>query len=115
MVRAIGKPPPGSPLVNEPLTNGVVFVTNGVYCGSSMFGAKTDAIIIGRRPVSTCLGGGDLDGDVYNLTPMVELHPNIPYEPATYGPAKRKMLERESTMADVANFVADYITSDVST
>jgi len=66
----------------------------------------------GRRPVFSCLGGGDLDGDIYNLTPMTELHPPETYEPAEYAPAVRKVLKRESTMVDVADFVTDYISSD---
>ena len=117
MVHAIGKPPSGSPLDRGQLKNGVVFAANGMchgYCIlSTRIWCKTD-MPPGRRPVSTCLGGGDLDGDVYNLTPMTELHPSKTYEPAAYEPAKRKVLDRESTMVDVANFVTDYITSNVS-
>ena len=35
--------------------------------------------------------------------------------PANYSPAKRKILDRPSTMQDVAEFVAEYINSDVGT
>ncbi|KZT74695.1 RdRP-domain-containing protein [Daedalea quercina L-15889] len=94
IVHAIGKPPEGSPYEREPLRNGVVFATKG------------------RRPVSTCLGGGDLDGDVYNLTPMSELHPPKISEPAAYEPAVRMAIKKESTMEDVADFVTHYITND---
>lgn len=65
----------------------------------------------------SCLGGGDLDGDTYNLIPL----DNIPgfrvtevYPPGEYTPAPKKMLDRPSTMEDVAEFVMEYITSDVS-
>ena len=61
------------------------------------------------------LGGGDLDGDVYNVTTRPGLMPVVTYQPAAYEPAKRKELQDESTMDDVAAFVADFISSDVST
>ena len=60
------------------------------------------------------LGGGDLDGDLYNVTAEPTLIPRKIYEPATYDPAPRKEVDHESTMADVAEFVADYISNDVS-
>jgi RNA-dependent RNA polymerase len=46
---------------------------------------------------------------------MVEdLLPERTFPPANYDPAKRKCLDRPSTMQDVADFVTEYITSDVS-
>ena len=60
------------------------------------------------------LGGGDLDGDLYNVTAEPTLIPHKIYEPATYDPAPRKEVDHESTMADVAEFVANYISNDVS-
>ncbi|KAI8995541.1 RdRP-domain-containing protein [Trametes punicea] len=93
---AIGRPLPGSPFERESLRNTVVFSTKGA------------------RPLPSCLGGGDLDGDVYNVTTMPELLPPRTYEPASYEPAKRKLVDHESTMVDVAEFVAEYINSDVS-
>jgi RNA-dependent RNA polymerase len=62
----------------------------------------------------SCLGGGDLDGDVYNVAFLKDLHPLRNFGPAVYKPATRKELLRPSTMDDVADFVADYINSDVS-
>ncbi|TFY68358.1 hypothetical protein EVJ58_g1048 [Rhodofomes roseus] len=94
MVHAIGRPPAGSPFEKESLRNGVIFSIHG------------------HRPLPSYLGGGDLDGDVYNVTPMRELHPSRAYEPASYEPAKRKLVDHESTMEDVADFVAEYISSD---
>jgi hypothetical protein len=73
-------------------------------------------IFSGARPLPSCLGGGDLDGDVYNIIPL-EVHqcfmPEQIYSPAEYAPAQRKLLPRNSTMDDVAHFVAEYILSDV--
>ncbi|KAF9458199.1 RNA-directed RNA polymerase 2 [Collybia nuda] len=95
---AIGAPPPGSCFFEEGLTNTVVFS------------------ILGARPLPSCLGGGDLDGDVYNVVPLNKapnFRPSKTYEPAEYKPAQKKTLSRPSTMRDVAEFVMEYINSDV--
>lgn len=67
--------------------------------------------------MSSCLGGGDLDGDVYNLIPLdgspLANFQISPREPASYNPAPKNFLDRPSTMADVAEFVMQYINSDV--
>ena len=44
----------------------------------------------------------------------IELRPRV-YAPASYEPVQKKMLDRPATMIDVADFVVDYINSDVST
>lgn len=67
--------------------------------------------------MASCLGGGDLDGDIYNLLPlgkMPEFRPRSVYEPASYEPAPKKLLDRPSNMKDVADFVVEFISSDVS-
>ncbi|KAH8100639.1 RNA dependent RNA polymerase-domain-containing protein [Cristinia sonorae] len=94
VVRAIGRPPKGSPFEKETLRNCIVFSTKG------------------KRPLPTYLGGGDLDGDVYCCTTLPELLPTRIYEPAAYTTADRLMLNRRSTMRDVADFVTEYIVSD---
>ncbi|PCH36046.1 hypothetical protein WOLCODRAFT_91813 [Wolfiporia cocos MD-104 SS10] len=94
VVRAVGKPPPGSPFEREPLRNSVVFS------------------IKGERPLFSCLAGGDLDGDEYNVTTATTLIPPYTYEPAAYDSAQKKLVNHESTMEDVADFIAEYITSD---
>ena len=61
-------------------------------------------------------GGGDLDGDMYNVTtvPQDLLPPRQNLQkPASYAAAKRKYLKRPSTMKDVADFVTEFIISDV--
>lgn len=68
----------------------------------------------GTRPLPSCLGGGDLDGDEYNVTMRHDLMPRTTYEPASYAPAPKKLVDHPSTMADVADFVAEFINSDVS-
>ncbi|KAI1797788.1 RdRP-domain-containing protein [Ganoderma leucocontextum] len=94
VAHAIGRPPPGSPFAKESLRNTLVFS------------------IRGSRPLPSCLGGGDLDGDEYNVTTRHDLMPQQTYEPASYEPAPKKLVEHESTMADVAEFVAEFISSD---
>lgn len=62
-----------------------------------------------------------MDGDLYNLLPLDDpelpglrdFEPTITHEPANYEPAKRKELRSPSTMRDVADFVMEYISSDV--
>ncbi|KDQ63790.1 hypothetical protein JAAARDRAFT_120957 [Jaapia argillacea MUCL 33604] len=95
VVRAIGRPPPGSPFEKESLPNCVVFSIHGT------------------RSLPSMLGGGDLDGDVYNVTTFPSLLAKATYEAASYDPAPKKLLDRHSTMEDVADFVVDYINSDV--
>jgi len=95
VVRAIGRPPIGSPFAEESLVNTLVFAVNGA------------------RPLPSYLGGGDLDGDVYNITWFTDLHPRQNWAPAAYDPATKKLLDRPSTMDDVADFVVDYISSDI--
>ncbi|KZV62230.1 RdRP-domain-containing protein [Peniophora sp. CONT] len=101
VAHAIGRPPTGSSFAKEPLPNMVVFSARG------------------PRPLPSCLGGGDLDGDLYNIIPLSEC-PEFtlplrldPIIPASYDPAPKKVLDRESTMTDVADFFVDYINSDV--
>ncbi|KAG5353249.1 hypothetical protein C0989_008984 [Termitomyces sp. Mn162] len=98
VVHAIGEPPKNSCFAQEPLFNTVVFS------------------VLGSRPMPSCLGGGDLDGDVYNLIPLNSV-PHFgglkTHKPAVYAPAQKKLLDRRSTMKDVAEFVVDYINSDV--
>lgn len=95
VVRAIGRPPPGSPFVHEELPNCVVFS------------------IKGRRSLASCLGGGDYDGDIYNVSPLRELHPQRCQMPAEYAPGKRKILDRPCGIEDIADFVTEYINSDL--
>ncbi|KAF5374763.1 hypothetical protein D9758_000120 [Tetrapyrgos nigripes] len=98
IARAIGRPPPDTCFAHEPLKNTVVFSVKG------------------ERPLCSVLGGGDLDGDVYNLIPLdkfPEFRPKRTCQGASYTAAPRKMLDRPCTMDDVADFFMDYINNDV--
>lgn len=52
-------------------------------------------------------------GDEYRVSMLESLMPPRTYPPARYPPAQKKMLDRPSTMQDVADFVVEYINSDV--
>jgi hypothetical protein len=122
IVNAIGAPPPGSCFEEEPLANTVVFSVQGICCFFKNSIGFPNQLSTGERPLPSCLGGGDLDGDLYNLIPLDD--PDLPglkdflpqkpiSSPASYEPAQRKTLDRPSTMLDVADFVMEYISSDV--
>ncbi|KAF9265704.1 RdRP-domain-containing protein [Marasmius fiardii PR-910] len=94
-VHAIGKPPPGLLCFFEGLKNVVVLPS------------------VGKRPLASCLGGGDLDGDLYDIITYSELLPTQNEKPASYDEVRTLTLDRESNMEDVCDFVVEYIYSDV--
>ncbi|KAG9124551.1 hypothetical protein FRC07_011159 [Ceratobasidium sp. 392] len=99
VVTAIGRPPPDSPFAKERLVNTVVMSCQG------------------ERSLASCLGGGDLDGDLYdliNLAAWPELAPQVLAEPAEYPPAEKKEIkDRVCNIDDVKGFICDFITSDM--
>ncbi|EIN03593.1 RdRP-domain-containing protein [Punctularia strigosozonata HHB-11173 SS5] len=94
MLRAVGRPPAGSIYDLEPIPNTVIFS------------------IKGSRPTASELGGGDLDGDVFNVSQYFDIFPKKCYMPASYATAERKMLDRPSDVGDVIDFVVDFINND---
>ncbi|CAE6379822.1 unnamed protein product [Rhizoctonia solani] len=96
VVWAIGKPPADSPFYGEGnnLPNLVVFSSKG------------------PRPIPNMLGGGDLDGDLYNLISLQELIPRYRYSPANYPTPRSKKIGRNSTIEDVADFMVEFICHD---
>ncbi|KAK1227232.1 hypothetical protein PQX77_009776 [Marasmius sp. AFHP31] len=94
-VHAIGKPPAGMLCAFEGLKNVVVLPS------------------VGRRSLASCLGGGDLDGDLYSIITYPPLLPPTNERPAAYDPGETLTLDRESTVKDICDFVVDYIYSDV--
>ncbi|KAJ3717044.1 RNA dependent RNA polymerase-domain-containing protein [Lentinula raphanica] len=98
IAKAIGPPPPGSCFDHEPLINTVVFP------------------IKGSRPMPSMLGGGDLDGDTYNIIPFnvhPQLRPDFVEEPASYTRPKKKLLNQDCKLEDVAEFIVEYVNSDL--
>ena len=64
IVRAIGKPPAGSPFEREPLPNSVVFSIKGIAPFLCWVVCTLIEYCTGDRPIPSKTGGGDLDGDV---------------------------------------------------
>ncbi|KII86358.1 hypothetical protein PLICRDRAFT_114791 [Plicaturopsis crispa FD-325 SS-3] len=67
----------------------------------------------GERSLPSCLGGGDLDGDPYNLILDPKLFPMRTSEPGSYISRPDKQTSEPCTVVDVADFVIDYINSDL--
>ncbi|KAF8527347.1 RNA dependent RNA polymerase-domain-containing protein [Gautieria morchelliformis] len=93
IAHAIGAPPVGSPLGE--LFNCVVFSQQG------------------DRPLPNKLSGSDLDGDEYDLILLPSLHPPRTVTPGGYPAAPRQILDRDSTIDDVADFVVNFINNDM--
>lgn len=116
VLRAIGRPPEGSDLALGELKNCIVFPTRGASRRHSSRPENNLSCVTGSRPLPSYFGGGDLDGDMYNVTTVP--HDLLPptsnlRSPASYSAAKRKYLKRPSQMKDVADFIGEFIISDV--
>ncbi|KIK51552.1 hypothetical protein GYMLUDRAFT_181285 [Collybiopsis luxurians FD-317 M1] len=69
----------------------------------------------GARSLPSMLGGGDLDGDIYNLILDDTLHPpkRVTADPGAYEPLKPTVTPHECGVNDVVDFVINYIKSDL--
>ncbi|SJL03505.1 uncharacterized protein ARMOST_06861 [Armillaria ostoyae] len=69
----------------------------------------------GSRSLQSCLGGGDLDGDVYNIILDKSLHPPKVFTaaPGAYEPLAPDIRRKPCGKAEVADFVMNYIQSDL--
>jgi len=69
----------------------------------------------GSRSLPSKLGGGDLDGDIYNLILDERLFPPKDFTavPGEYPSVPAKIKSSPCTASDVADFVIDYIKSDL--
>ncbi|KAG0701519.1 RNA dependent RNA polymerase-domain-containing protein [Suillus ampliporus] len=92
---AIGKPPSDKLCLFAHLKNVVVFSSTGTTC------------------LANSLGGGDLDGDLYEIIQHPPLILPDHYDPASYPPRLPFTIDRPSTIDDVCDFVVEYINSDV--
>lgn len=71
--------------------------------------------VLGQRSLPSCLGGGDLDGDLYTLITdpnMIPLKANLK-SPASYPPPQQKLLPQPCTIEDGMEFFLEYISSDL--
>ncbi|GBE85127.1 hypothetical protein SCP_0703130 [Sparassis crispa] len=67
----------------------------------------------GQRSLASCLGGGDLDGDDFNIILDPKLIPPTVKPPGAYESLPIKTTARECGIADVVDFIFDYIESDL--
>ncbi|KAK0218131.1 RdRP-domain-containing protein [Armillaria fumosa] len=69
----------------------------------------------GSRSLPSCLGGGDLDGDIYNVILDETLYPPKPFtaEPGGYKSLSPDVRPNVCGKAEVAEFVINYIKSDL--
>lgn len=109
LVTAVGRPPPGSPFEYEELPNCVVFSCKGNHTFSLPSLRSRGLILtrIGRRSLPQSLGGGDLDGDLYNVIELYKAPQFTPDEidtPGSYPPTVLKLLPegQTCTISDVA-------------
>ncbi|POW19920.1 hypothetical protein PSHT_04098 [Puccinia striiformis] len=95
LVTAIGKPPSSKSRLDS-LVNCVVFP------------------LIGKRSLSSCLAGGDLDGDLYTVIVDSQFipHPDHIYQPGDYEPPEMISLDNPCSISDGIIFFLDYIVND---
>ncbi|KIK99941.1 hypothetical protein PAXRUDRAFT_30186 [Paxillus rubicundulus Ve08.2h10] len=67
----------------------------------------------GNRAMSSCLGGGDLDGDDFNLILDPEIIPRHVATPGEYKSLPIKETPHVCGIEDVVNFIFDYIEADL--
>jgi hypothetical protein len=97
MVRAIGRIP-------DHIKTGLKDVKNAL-----VFSVHPDS----TRSLPSMLGGGDLDGDEYCIIVDKRLHPRKRAKAASYEPAVKARTNQPCTIGDVADFVGNYILSDM--
>lgn len=66
----------------------------------------------GHRDLPSQLGGGDLDGDLFNVIYDERLLPNYTELAADYSPAPPKYLGRPAEREDIIDFFIEYMQSD---
>ncbi|KAI9452162.1 RdRP-domain-containing protein [Russula earlei] len=95
-VYAVGKPPKDKICFFDDLKNVVVLPA------------------VGDRSLASCLAGGDLDGDTYDVYYENQgLLPTVHTDPAEYPATPLRTLDRDATVEDICDFVVEYINSDV--
>jgi RNA-dependent RNA polymerase len=92
--RAIGQPPPGLEKVLAGMHDILVFSVEG------------------RRPLCNELGGGDLDGDLYQIFTGPELFPTTDFEPSSYPTVKHRELAHRCTERDLVDFKLEFMRED---
>ncbi|EEB95185.1 hypothetical protein MPER_05887, partial [Moniliophthora perniciosa FA553] len=96
-VHAIGKPPTDKLCLFAHMKNVVVLPSRG------------------KRSLASKLGGGDLDGDLYDVITYPELQPPLDNKPMSYEAGETLTLKEDRTVEprDICDFIVNYINSDV--
>ncbi|KAF8912009.1 RdRP-domain-containing protein [Gymnopilus junonius] len=111
-VRAIGKPPEGMLCLFSHLKNVVVMSSRGKPLSPIFFHCLPD-YRLGSRSLASCLGGGDVDGDLFAVICHDPVLPRTVEAPASYDALKTFQLDRDSTVDDICDFIVEYINSDL--
>lgn len=85
-------------------------LTEGQIC---LFDHMKNVVVlpsVGGRSLASCLGGGDLDGDLYYVFQYYQLLPTIHIAPASYNDIKPP--GRPFDWTDVCDFITEYMHSD---
>ncbi|KAH9018115.1 RdRP-domain-containing protein [Lactarius pseudohatsudake] len=73
--------------------------------------------VIGDRSLASCLAGGDLDGDTFDIYyDNPDLLPSLIFPPAEYPPGEIWTLNErrgDATVEDICDFIVEFISSDV--
>ncbi|GAA6063172.1 hypothetical protein JCM10212_005017 [Sporobolomyces blumeae] len=67
----------------------------------------------GRRSLASMMGGGDLDGDMYQIITRGDLIPQTACRPASHDPQPPLVLDRPATANDVADCFVRFIKNDL--
>ncbi|KAJ8589866.1 RdRP-domain-containing protein [Rhizopogon salebrosus TDB-379] len=67
----------------------------------------------GQRALASYLGGGDLDGDDFNLILDPRLLPTKVHEPAEYPTPTIATKETACTISDIVDFITNYVEADL--
>ncbi|BGP49874.1 hypothetical protein JCM10450v2_005779 [Rhodotorula kratochvilovae] len=94
VLHAIGRPPHRSGLRLGALENCIVLPA------------------VGERAIASTMGGGDLDGDTYQVITLPDLIPERTVTPRPYKGEPPLELDRAATIDDVADCLLKYLTSD---
>ncbi|KAK0196791.1 RNA dependent RNA polymerase-domain-containing protein [Armillaria mellea] len=92
---------------------------DNMFCAFSHIRNAVVLPSIGERSLASKLGGGDLDGDIYDIIPNPDLMPPVIDEAASYVSAGTYTAvdedgnPRECDVNDIADFIVEYINSDV--
>ncbi|GAA6048343.1 hypothetical protein JCM3770_000959 [Rhodotorula araucariae] len=66
----------------------------------------------GRRAIASTMGGGDLDGDTYQIITLADLIPHQTVTPRPYEGEPPLELDRPATIDDVSDCLITYLSSD---